>query len=54
MLLQVVFDSLKPYSLHQNQNSWYNSYHANECAEVEHGNKSLDYQSQMKIVKNAR
>ena len=28
----------------------YNSYHANECAEVEHGKKSLDYWPLMYVV----
>jgi hypothetical protein len=36
-------DTIKPYSLHQNLNPWYNSYHVNGCDDVEHGNKSLDY-----------
>lgn len=40
----------KTISLHQSQHSWYNSYHANKCVEVEHGKKSLDYRSIMKIV----
>ena len=32
----------------------YNSYHVNECAEVEHGKKSLDYQPLMYAIINVK
>ena len=30
--------------------SWHNSFHVNECVDVEHGKKSLDYRPLMNVV----
>jgi hypothetical protein len=38
------------YSLHPLQNRWYNSHHANECVDVEHEEKSLDYRPLMNVI----
>ena len=38
------------YSLHLLQNRWYNSHHANECVDVEHEEKLLDYRPLMNAV----
>jgi peptide methionine sulfoxide reductase MsrA len=33
------------------ETQWYNSSHVNECVNVEHDEKSLDYQQLMNVVK---
>ena len=45
-----IVDTIKLYSLHKNLNPWYNSYHVNEYANVEHGKKSLNYHPLMYVV----
>jgi hypothetical protein len=42
------------HSLHPLQTRWYNSIHANECIDVEHEVKSLDYRPLMHVVNQCK